>query len=141
MTRSSRMTTIIGLAERQHEEAARQLIRSQQLLEQCETQLAEMKQCRIDYAAQLLANSGKVRTAAELQSLRVFIQQLDVAIQQLEHQFSERHEANQRMLDQWIKSRNKSNALTDIKIRYQKAEEKITEHREQFEADELSQRK
>lgn len=148
MTRSKRMKTIVNLADNQKDSAARQLGQSQQMLEKSQQQLVEMNRCRVEYAAQLEVNnapassrsSAGVRTASELQGIRVFMQQLDVAIKQLERQVLEYESVNQKQLDIWMKLRNKSRALTDIKIRYQKSEEKILEQREQFEIDELSQR-
>ncbi len=141
MTRSGRMNTIIGLTNNEKDNAARKLAESQQLLEQSEKQLADMKSARIDYAAQLNGTSSIPKTASEMLGLRTFIQQLDVAIQQLELQFSERTMASEHQKNQWMKLHNKTNALTGIKDRYQKEEQQTIEYREQFEADELSQRK
>ena len=141
MTRSGRMTTIINLTNSEKDNAARQLAQSQELLEQSEQQLADMKRARIDYAAQLNGTSSIPKTASEMLGLRTFIQQLDVAIQQLELQFSERSMASEHQKNQWMKLHNKTNALTGIKDRYQKEEQRTIEHREQFEADELSQHK
>ena len=141
MTRSGRMNTIIGLTNNEKDNAARKLAESQQLLEQSEKQLADMKRARIDYAAQLNGTSSIPKTASEMLGLRTFIQQLDVAIQQLELQFSERTMASEHQKNQWMKLHNKTNALTGIKNRYQQEEQQTIEHREQFEADELSQRK
>ena len=141
MTRSHRMDTIINLTNNQKDDAARQLAQSQQLLDQCETQLADMKRCRQEYAAQLHSKSSKSTTASQMQGIRTFIQQLDVAIQQLEQQLSERTTTSELKKDNWMQLRNKTRALSDIKTRYQKSEQQTIEHREQFEADELSQRK
>jgi len=135
------MTTIINLADNQKEEAARQLAQGQKLLEESETQLSDMKRCRRDYAAQLHAKSSVKKTASELQGIRRFIQQLDVAIQQLEQQLIEYTVASEQQKEHWMKLRNKTQALTEIKVRYQKSEQQTIEHREQFEVDELSQRK
>ncbi len=141
MTRSHRMTTIIELSNNEKENAAIQLANSQQLLEQSEKQLADMKQARIEYSAQLNGSSSVPKTASQMLGLRTFIQQLDVAIQQLEQQFQEREIASEQQKNHWLKLNNKTNALNGIKDRYQKEEQQTIEHREQFEADELSQRK
>ena len=141
MTRSNRMKTIIGLTNNEKEDAARQLAESQQLLEQSVKQLADMKQARVDYAEQLSGTGQAPKTASGMLGLRTFIQQLDVAIQQLELQLNERTKASEHRKKLWTKLHNKTNALTGIKDRYHKEEQKVVEHREQFEADELSQRK
>ena len=141
MTRSSRMNTIIGLTNNEKDNAARKLAESQQLLDQSEKQLADMKRARIEYSAQLNGASSIPKTASAMLGLRTFIQQLDVAIQQLELQFSERTMASEHQKNQWMKLHNKTNALIGIKDRYQKEEQQTIEHREQFEADELSQHK
>lgn len=141
MTRSNRMNTIVGLSENQKDAAARQLAQSKQLLDQSETQLADMKRCRVEYAAQLSTQSSQTRTAAELQGIRIFIQQLDVAIGQLEEQTQERTSVSELHQDQWLKLRNKTQALSDIKDRYASEEQKSRDQKEQFEMDELSQRK
>gem|GEM_PF-1581369 len=132
---------ILNLADNQKEEAARQLVQSQKLLEEPEKQLADMKRCRQEYAAQLHAKSSVRKNASELQGIRRFIQQLDVAIQQLVQQLLERTLASEQQKEHWMKLRHKTQALSEIKVRYQKSEQQIIEHREQFDVDELSQRK
>jgi len=141
MTRSGRMTTIIDLTNNEKDSAARQLAQSQQLVEQSEIQLTSMQQARSDYMAQLNGLNSLPKTASEMMGIRTFIQQLDVAIQQLEQQLSEREVASEQQKNYWMKLHNKTHALTGIKDRYQKSEQETIEHREQFETDELSQRK
>ncbi len=141
MTRSRRMKTIVNLTENQKQDAAQQLAHSQQLLNESETQLLDMKRSREDYARQLHSLSPDPRKASELQGIRVFIQQLDIAIQQLERQLLDRKSVYEIKKEHWMKLRNKSRVLIDIKSRYQKTEQNNTERREQFEVDELSQRK
>lgn len=139
-TRTSRMKTIVGLASREEDTAAKALADSQRFLEQVMTQRAEMHQCRAEYASQLL-NKGSVRNVAEMKSTRVFIQQLDKALQQLDDQLKHAEKRNQQCLQSWLKLRNKTQALSEIKGRYQADEVRELESREQFETDELSQRK
>ncbi len=141
MKRSNRMNTIISLTANQKETAAKQLAHSQELLEQSQTQLADMKRVREGYSVQLYSKTSDPRSVSEMQGIRIFIQQLDVAIQQLEQQLLERTNASQMHQDQWMKLRNKTQALSDIKVRYKKDEQKTVDQREQFESDELSQRK
>ncbi len=141
MKRSRRMNTILNLAENQKEDVARQLADSQALLAQCEGQLADMKQCREDYAALLSTRISDSRKASELQGIRTFIQHLDVAIHQLELQLIERRSACEYHKEQWLRLKDKTQVLGEIKERYQRDEKRLTEHREQFETDELSQRK
>lgn len=141
MTRSNRMNTIINITANEKDTAAKQLAHSQELLEQSQTQLADMKRVREGYSSQLYSKTSDPRSVSEMQGIRTFIQQLDVAIQQLEQQLLERKNTSQMYQDQWMKLRNKTQALSDIKVRYKKDEQKTVDQREQFESDELSQRK
>ncbi|MFK8069168.1 MAG: flagellar export protein FliJ [Gammaproteobacteria bacterium] len=141
MKRSNRMDTIIGLSKNQKDIAAKTFAQSQQLLEQSKAQLADMKRCRREYSDQLGTGPSHIRTASELKGIRIFIQQLDVAIQQLDQQVIERATTNAKHQDQWLKLHNKTRALGNIKERYANDEQKMMEQKEQFEIDELSQRK
>lgn len=138
--RSARMQTIVGLASREEETAARQLADSQLALERVIQQRDDMFRARADYANQLL-NQGGARTASEMQGMRVFIQQLDSAIEQLDAQLKIVEKQNQHCLQVWLKLRNKTQALDGIKDRYVQAERRELDNRDQFESDELSQRK
>ncbi len=141
MRRSNRMSTIVGLSKNQKDAAAKQFAQSQQLLEQSETQLTDMQRCRQEYSDQLGTGPSHIRTASELKGIRIFIQQLDVAIQQLELQILERKATNERHQDQWLQLHNKTRALSNVKERYASDEQKTMDQKEQFEIDELSQRK
>lgn len=141
MTRSSRMNTIISLSQNEKDDAAKQLAQAQEQLEQSQKQLTDMRQVREGYSKQLNNPSTAPRSVSEMQGVRTFIKQLDVAIQQLEMQLLERKNASQMHEKKWMQLHNKTKALTDIKTRYKKDELLTADQREQFDSDELSQHK
>lgn len=130
--RSKRMLPILNLAERNEKNAALVLARSQQSLKECQNKLAMMREYRNEYANNFTAG---ISSASLLRDKHNFIQQIDQSIELLEKQISQH--SVQHGLDQkeWLKTRQKSNALDKVVKQFRSSENKQQNQREQLEQD------
>jgi len=138
VSRSKRMETIVRLAGRAEEDAARALSQSLSGLVECQTKLDELRGYRQEYQQQFQAE-GLTLGAAEMQYYRRFTQRLDGIIAQLEQQLAQHHQASDLYRKNWAVQHNKTHALGDIRDRYQREESRRHERRTQVEIDERAQ--
>ncbi len=138
MTRSKRMETIVRMAGRAEEDAARALSQSLNGLGECQARLDELRGYRQEYMQQFQAE-GLTLGAAEMQYYRRFTHRLDGIIAQLEQQLAQHNQASDQHRKNWAAQHNKTHALGDIRDRYQREETRRDEHRMQLEIDERAQ--
>lgn len=138
MSRSKRMGTIVRLAGRAEEDAARALSESLNGLGECQAKLDELRGYRQEYQQQFQAE-GLTLGAAEMQYYHHFTRRLDGIIDQLEQQLAQHHQTSDLHRKNWAVQHNKTHALGDIRDRYKREETRRYEHRTQVEIDERAQ--
>jgi len=132
------METIVRLAGRAEEDAAKALSQSLNGQGACQDKLEQLRGYRQEYMQQFQAE-GLTLGAAEMQYYRRFTLRLDSVIAQLEQQLAQYHQASDLHRKNWAVQHNKTHALGDIRDRYQREETRRHEHRQQVEIDERAQ--
>jgi flagellar FliJ protein len=140
VTRSKRLNPIADLARMDEQQAAQSLTAANQELETAEAKLAELENCRAEYAAKFEGNPGLSISAASLREYRVFIQQLDNAIAMLKQQVAQKSQRQEQQRGTWLQQRHRAKALGDLVTRYRNDERRGEQRRSENEIDEFSQR-
>ena len=139
MARSKRLNSILRFAETDERHAAQSLAESGRAVQECQGKLEDMRRYRHEYAQRL--QTGDAMDAGEIQGVHRFLQQLDVAIGQLEAHSATLHHAKGTKLQQWLAMRNKAKAVKDIANKWRREEVRRADNKEQFELDDRAQRK
>lgn len=112
MKKSDRIKSLMQLAEKQEQQAVRDMGQARQLLETHQTKLVELREYREEYLLRFRQDGEQGISGLQIQHFQAFMQQLDMAIanqqqvveqlltqcQQQTHQWQERHQQT-RILD------------------------------------------
>jgi len=140
MTKSKRLKPVSEIADAKERDAARYMGEQQGVLERHKTKLTELIQYRAEYAEKMVSAGGTGISAGKMQDYSTFIRRLDEAIvfQRSQIELAVRQlEIKQR---EWRVMHTRSEALNKVVSRYQTAEVREQDKREQNESDERAQR-
>jgi flagellar FliJ protein len=140
MTRSKRMQSVQYLAQNRERDAVKKLGESQRYLDAQQAKLEELRAYRDQYATAFENTGGAGLDAFRIHEYRVFLGRLNEAILQQEAviaQCSIRHEQTR---EQWMATRNHSQAIDKVLERYRQQERKQEERKEQQELNERARR-
>lgn len=141
MASSSALETLIELATKQSDEAAKRLGRSVRATEDAQQKLALLLQYRDDYSARLHANMAAGLSAFSYRNFQLFMDKIEEAImgQQRIVQDAQRRVDTERSA--WQGSERKRMSYDALATRAQKAQELKQTRREQKQTDEFAARK
>jgi flagellar protein FliJ len=137
MTRSDRFEPIKDIADGRERDAGTIVAAAQQVLQQREQQLEQLRRYRDDYTASNAAVLGTVN-ALKLQNHRAFLARLAEAIRQQEQAVQVAREDYERKREAWRERRVEANALGKAMERFKSEEQRAEAHREQASLDEQS---
>jgi flagellar FliJ protein len=140
MATSSALETLIDLAMRETDEAAKRLGLAIRATEDTEKKLALLMQYRDEYAARFQANMARGLTAMGYRNFQLFMDKLDDAIagqQQIVLQSKQRVQVEQTA---WQQSERKRVSYNTLATRAQKEEQRKESKREQKMTDEQATR-
>jgi len=141
MTKSKRLKPISEIADARERDAARHMGEQQGVLDQHNNKLDELIKYRAEYAEKMVMAGGNGVSAGQMQDYSQFIRRLDEAIvfQRSQIELAVRQlEVKQR---EWRVMHTRSEALNKVVSRYQTAETRQEDKREQNESDERAQRR
>lgn len=140
MATSSALETLIDLAMRETDEAAKRLGLAIRATEDTEKKLALLMQYRDEYAARFQANMVAGLTAMDYRNFQMFLNKLDDAIsgQQAIVKQSKQHEQTERSA--WQQSERKRMSYDTLASRAKKEEQRKENKREQKMTDEQATR-
>lgn len=140
VTKSKRLKPVSEIADARERDAARHMGAQQGILDQHENKLVELIKYRSEYSEKMVAAGGNGISAGQMQDYSSFIRRLDEAIvfQRSQIELAIRQlEIKQR---EWRVMHTRSEALNKVVSRYQTAEIREQDKREQNESDERAQR-
>ena len=140
MTKSKRLKPVSEIADAKERDAARYMGAQQEVLDRHKNKLTELIKYRAEYAEKMVAAGGSGISAGQMQDYSSFIRRLDEAIvfQRSQIELAVRQlEIKQR---EWRVTHTRSEALNKVVSRYQTAEVREQDKREQNESDERAQR-
>jgi flagellar FliJ protein len=134
------MEPVIRIAAERERAAARRLGEARGYLQQQQQRQTELLDYHREYA-QRFREAGSIGLGgAQLQSYRVFLAQLDQAIDYQRGVVTRSEEVVAARLREWHETRTRLKALDKVVERYQAEERRCEERREQSETDERAQR-
>ncbi|NJO12568.1 MAG: flagellar export protein FliJ [Gammaproteobacteria bacterium] len=137
MTRSDRFEPIKDIADGRERDAGSIVAGAQQVLQERERQLEQLKRYREDYAASTAAVTGTMNSM-KLQNHRAFLTRLSDAIRQQEQAVAVAREDYERKRDAWRERRVEAAALGKAIERFKTEEQREEAQREQASLDEHS---
>ncbi len=137
MTRSDRFEPIKGIADGRERDAGSIVAAAQQVLQERERQLAQLKSYRDDYSASQKAAPGTMNSL-KLQNHRAFLGRLADAIRQAEQGVQVAREDYDRKCQAWRERRVEANAIGKAMERFKDEEQRVEDRREQQSSDEQS---
>ncbi|MBD7978335.1 MULTISPECIES: flagellar export protein FliJ [Pseudomonas] len=138
--RAERLAPVVDMATETEREAARQLGRSLQQLQNSENQLVELRRYLGDYQQQWLTAGGQGVSGQWLINYQRFLTQLDSAIGQQQRSVEWNQENVRKAREQWQKCYARLEGLRKLVQRYLDEARAAAEKREQKLLDELAQR-
>ncbi len=135
MTRSDRFEPIKGIADGRERDAGSIVAAAQQVLQERERQLAQLKSYRDDYTASQKAALGTMNSL-KLQNHRAFLGRLADAIRQAEQGVQVAREDYERKCEAWRERRVEANAIGKAIERFKSEEQRVEDRREQQTSDE-----
>ncbi|MBF0676252.1 flagellar export protein FliJ [Pseudomonas sp.] len=138
--RAERLAPVVDMATETEREAARQLGRSLQQLQNSENQLVELRRYLGDYQQQWLTAGGQGVSGHWLINYQRFLTQLDSAIGQQQRSVEWNQENVRKAREQWQKCYARLEGLRKLVQRYLDEARAAAEKREQKLLDELAQR-
>lgn len=140
MTPSKRLKPVQRLADSREKKAAKHFGDSQRNLVASKAKLEELRQYHAEYLQRYEKAARAGMTSAQLQEYQAFIAKLNEAIRAQEQivETSQLDKSNKQAT--WRQKHTRIRALDKVVERYEKEEARMSEKREQDEADERSQR-
>jgi len=137
MTRSDRFEPIKDIADGRERDAGSIVAGAQQILQDRERQLEQLKRYREDYTASSASVTGAMNSM-KLQNHRAFLARLSDAIRQQEQAVKTAREDYERKRDAWRERRVEAAALGKAMERFKSEEQRVEAQREQQSLDEHS---
>ena len=140
LKRAERLLPVVQMAEREEQEAARALARSQEQLRQGEVKLGELQRYRHDYQQQWLQQGSQGVSGQWLMNYQRFLSQLEVAIGQQRSSVDWHRNNLENARQLWQQRYARVEGLRKLVQRYLDEARALQDKREQKLLDELSQR-
>lgn len=140
MTKSKRLQPIAELAEKDQQTAAKTMRASEQALEEYTARLAELETYREQYLERFVTDGSSGLQAHELKDFRVFLANLDLAIDQIKEQIHAAQAQHSQHTDYWSSTHRRFRALDQAVTRFSGEERAQAAHAEQHRLDECAQR-
>lgn len=141
MTRSDRVKPVIKVAKNRERDAARVLSDAQRVVQAQQDRLRDLVKYREDYRAGFTQRGGAGVTAAQLRTLRGFLEKLDLAVEQQERIVREAQAELENKRRQWLEKHLRTQALDHVRDKYLSDEQRQANRIEQKDADERAQRR
>ena len=138
MTRSEKFSSVLRIAESKKHDAARVAKKTNQILNEYEEKLGELRGFRDEYTLGARAVSQSM-TAKQLQERQKFIQQLDEGINILTNKVEGQRQNSEVDKQAWLDAHKYSDAMDKLMGKIKKTEERLDESREANELDDRSQ--
>lgn len=141
MTKSERVKPIVKVAQNREREAARVFADSQQLLQEREQRLAEVRRYREEYLENYQARGRTGMSAQQMRTYRNFLHKLDAAVEQQEQLVRDAQSALTQQKARWMEKHVRTRALDSMRTRYVTQEQRDLQRIEQKESDERGLRR
>lgn len=140
MTKSKRLRPIAELADKDQKTAAKTMRASEQALEDYTARLGELETYRAQYLERFVTEGSGGLQAHELKDFRVFLANLDLAIEQIKEQIHAAQAQYRQHTDHWSSTHRRFRALDQAVTRFSGEERAQAAHAEQHRIDECAQR-
>jgi len=140
MDRSKRIKPVAKFAQQRERDAASELGRCRNILNEHEKKLCELLEYRDEYTRRFAETNRSSVDARVMQDYRVFLQRLNEAIEMQRTLVDQGKEECNIQTENWLGQRSRANALDKVVQRYQQTSEKKKLKQEQHEQDEFSAR-
>ena len=140
MATSSALETLIELATRESDDAAKRLGKCMKAAEETEQKLALLMQYRDDYAARFQQNLATGLTAMGYRNFQQFLDKLEVAIASQQQIVREAHARTERERAAWQAGERKRMSYGTLASRAQKVQQAKDNKRDQKQTDEHAAR-
>jgi flagellar FliJ protein len=141
MTRSDRVKPVIKVAKNRERDAARVLSDAQRTVQAQQDRLRELMKYREEYRAGFAQRGGSGVSAAQLRTMRGFMEKLDLAVEQQERIVRDAQAELENRRRQWLEKHLRTQALDHVREKYVSEEQRHANRVEQKDADERSQRR
>lgn len=137
MKDSKRLEPVARLSQHRERDAARELGKMQNVLEQYREKLRELQTYRDEYLQryQQALESGRLQ-ASPIQDYRCFLERISAAIDEQRARVEDGKHRFEQTRQSWLQTRVKANAIDKVITRQQQREHLRHDKREQHEADE-----
>lgn len=139
MTRSRRMQPIQRITQKREDEAAIELGKAQQKLQEQELRLRELQEYRLEYNRNFQTQGRNGISASRFQEFHLFMTSLDQAIEQQQQAVVVAGQLCVQKNRHWQEARMKSKSLEKVVERYQEQEQYEQGRQEQKVLDEMAQ--
>lgn len=140
MTKSKRLKPIAELADQDQKTAAKTMRASEQTLKAYTARLEELETYREQYLQRFVTEGSGGLQAHELKDFRVFLANLELAIDQMKEQIGAAKAQHRQHTDDWSSTHRRSRALDEAVTRFSGEERARAAHAEQHRLDECAQR-
>lgn len=140
MTKSKRFQPIAELAEQDQQAAAKTMRTSEQTLKAYTMRLEELETYREQYLQRFVSEGTGGVQAHQLKDYRVFLANLELAIDQMKEQINSARARHRQDTDDWCSRHRRSRALDKALTRFAGEERARAEQAAQRQLDECAQR-
>jgi flagellar FliJ protein len=140
MTRSKRLQPIAEVEHGRERDAAREVGRCQQALEELRAQLTQLNAYREEYSRKFVDALHGGLGVTGVQEYRLFLARLDQAIVEQERKLDAGHRAYEATRERWLETRRRAEAMDKVMENCRAEELKTADRIEQRELDERAAR-
>lgn len=139
--RSKRLTPIVKLTADKEQAELTRLAHLQQNLQACENKLQQLLVFKQDYQSRYATAERAPTQIISLQNYQVFLQQLDIAIDQQRSLIQQHQQAVQLQRKHYLQAKQKASAMSQLQDRIQQQIQVMESKSEQKTLDESNQRR
>ena len=136
MKKSKRLQPVRQIVENKANDAAKAMVEARQTRDAHQAKLKSLIEYKQDYLVQFQERAKGGISAAQLHHYQSFIAQLEMAISQQEEVVKQAGQTLDQRQHHWRNKHNHKKAMDKVVTRYQKAEQKQADKREQAQLDE-----
>ncbi len=137
--RSSRLTSVIKLAENREKRAALEVARTRKQLRYYEEKLTELRSYHEEYRRTITQEKLSGISTSQLKEYQYFMKQLDEGISQLSRKVLEQERFNRNDETLWMKARQRTDVLDKLVDKLKIIEKKFQDNRSAKEQDDTAQ--
>lgn len=135
MKKSDRIKSLMQLAEKQEQQAVRDMGQARQLLEIQQTRLDELREYREEYLLRFRRDGEQGISGLQIQHFQAFMQQLDMAIANQQQVVEQLLTQCQQQTRQWQERHQQTRILDKTRDRFARHERREADKHEQREND------